>query len=183
MPNKRRPPGTRQDTRKGRRAELAAVPDTPPALMHDGSEVPTPPADLTPESVTVWEQFWTTHPVVPHLKPSDLVVVTRWIGNYDEWAKAKAALRLDGPVVEGSKGQPRQNPMIAYIGALEAAMRSDEKALGIGPKARSELGIAIGNEALTAAQLNRMHKDGERGDDDGKQDPIEVDLLQGFEDA
>lgn len=83
-------------------------------------------------------------------------------------------------LVEGSTGQPVLNPLATWVASREAAMHKAEAQLGIGTKARVDLGISVGQAKLTAAQLNRMAEEDEsaHGDD---HDSAEAELLDEFD--
>jgi uncharacterized protein YgfB (UPF0149 family) len=61
--------------------------------------------------------------------------------------------------VRGSTGQPVLNPLAKRLDQLEAQIKGFEQQFGMTPKARADLGIAAGNAAMTAEQLNRMASD------------------------
>jgi hypothetical protein len=55
------------------------------------------------------------------------------------------------PMVTGSTGQPRPNPLYDLVLKIEASVRADEKQLGIGLSNRLRIGLAeTGGNALEA---------------------------------
>jgi P27 family predicted phage terminase small subunit len=114
-----------------------------------------PPDGLTEQALTLWGLYWedtvaTVATVVDH------GLLTRWITEYDRYLRTVAeADKL--PIVEGSTGQPVENPLyrIAYR-ALEAAERC-ERQMGIGPLHRSNLGIAVITERKSLADMNARY--------------------------
>jgi P27 family predicted phage terminase small subunit len=187
MPAKKKAPGTRIDNRASRqRTHLTAAPELPAETGQDLAEieVPKPPSGLLAASRDQWQIYWASRLARPELlKEVDQVVVERWIFAYDEWKRAINAVRKNR-LVKGSTGQPVANPLMGWAQSREKEMNSCQAELGIGPKSRSSLGLAVGQELLTAAELNKM---AEEDPDDGSQpdqpDAIEVDgkeILEGF---
>ncbi len=60
------------------------------------------------------------------------------------------------PYVDGSQGQPVANPAFDEAMKLERAITALEDRYGLSLKALANLGVAVGQAKLTAAELNRM---------------------------
>lgn len=60
------------------------------------------------------------------------------------------------PYVDGSQGQPVANPAFDEAMKLERAIVALEDRYGVSLKALANLGVAVGQARLTAAELNRM---------------------------
>lgn len=55
----------------------------------------------------------------------------------------------------GSTGQLVIHPLASYLSQLQTTMKACETELGLTPMSRVRLGIAIGEQKLTAMELNR----------------------------
>lgn len=78
----------------------------------------------------------------------------RWIEMVDEHQKVAEVFRKER-LVAGSMGQPVLNPLGTYLATLESQISKMETEFGVGPLSRMRLGIATGQAALTAQELNR----------------------------
>jgi P27 family predicted phage terminase small subunit len=85
---------------------------------------------------------------------SDAYKLQRWVQAVDEYQRVSAVFRK-ARLVKGSTGQPVLNPLSAYLVNLEATISRIEVEFGMGPLSRMRLGIATGQAALTADELNR----------------------------
>ena len=179
MPAPKKPSGTKQDRRAGRSHGLAVVRETGPAGV-EIPPLPTPQGGLLKSSRDAWVQFWSSVPAQAALEV-DLVVAERWLVARDEWIRATNAFRR-ARIVKGSTGQPALNPLATWIQSREAVMAKCEEQLGIGPKSRMNLGIALGQARMTAEEMNRTTEENDAGDDEVI-DAEEEELLEGFEEA
>jgi P27 family predicted phage terminase small subunit len=143
MPNRRskRPQGHREQ----KVVELRTVPAT---------EIPKPPARLSKRSRELWDEFWRSN-VAGAVEPPDLYALKRWIQSVDERDRLLAVVQK-ATTVRGSQGQPVLNPLAKRLDQLEGQIERFERQFGMTPKARADLGIATGQAAMTAEQLNRM---------------------------
>lgn len=172
MPARKKTPGTQQGHRPKQAMSLLPTPEP---------KVPAPPAvagGLLVSTRQAWEAFWRSAPAAA-TEDVDLVLAERWILAYDEYRRALNAVRRRR-LVEGSTGQPVLNPLATWVASREAAMHKAEAQLGIGTKARIDLGISVGQARLTAEQLNRMT---EENDADDVVDAEEAELLAEFDTA
>jgi P27 family predicted phage terminase small subunit len=114
-----------------------------------------PPAGISDESLRVWDCYW-SDVVANVLTQADRGLLMRWIREYDRYLRAVAEADLE-PLVEGSTGQPVENPLyrIAYR-ALDAAERC-ERQIGVGPLFRSNLGVAVMTERKSLAEMNARY--------------------------
>jgi P27 family predicted phage terminase small subunit len=140
---------------------------------------PTTFPKLLAASVELWDAIW-EEPQAKGFTVADRVVLERWILAYDAWRRAMNAVRRQ-PVVDGSQGQPVQNPLMAWVASRESEMEKCEKQLGVGLRNRSDLGVSIGQARLTAAQLNAMTEESDGGDEE--LDAEEAEILEAFEAA
>ena len=126
---------------------------------------PPPPEEITHlEAVEAWEAIW-AEPQARGFTRADLVILRRYIVAYQEWIGAMASVSAS-PMVDGSMGQPVQNPLMGWASSREALMEKCEKQLGIGLRNRADLGISVGVAKMTAHQLNEMARKGRSGDAD-----------------
>ena len=170
MPAKRKPTQQRDPERK--KAALEVVPDV------TGVEAVVPPAPAKWSNATKveWAEFWTSE-LATAVQVTDRPAIQRLFTMRSMQAKAMARWERK-PYVEGSQGQPVQNPAFAESMTLERQILALERSFGLTLKAKADLGIAMGQARLTAAELNRMaEEDTDDSDDDGV---IDVD---GWEEA
>ena len=150
MPRTKKPAGSTVDKRNGRQAELTRV----------AGERFDPPDDLCEIAATQWDSYW-SDPVSSVQTKADRALLLRWIKNVDRYCRLIEA--ADGePLTSNSQGQVA-NPLYAIALKVEASVKADEAQLGIGPKNRSALGIAVISEKRSLADLNRSY--GGAGDD------------------
>lgn len=148
------PPPKPSDRRQNRGRRDLGVVETP-APKHPM------PSGLCARAKESWNGYW-SDVVSGVMRDSDLSLVNRWAHNLDRYHRLLA--QADGePVVHGSSGQPRTNPIYDLVYKIEASIKDDEKQLGIGPLNRLRLGLAIQEGARSLADLNA---DAEVGDDD-----------------
>ena len=176
MPTPRKPASDRQGHSPAKRTTTPAVAKT--------ATWPAAPDDLGEESVRLWDSFWEHEAQAQALlaKPAQRVVLRRWVTAFDQWSKSMAAVAAS-PIVEGSMGQPVQNPLMSWVTSREAEMEKCERQLGIGLRNLADLGVSVGNARLTAAELNQMAGAGKAGRGDKHQavSAGEADVLDLFE--
>ena len=160
-----------QRSRDRRKADLEIVPDASgvPAVT------PSAPPEWSKKILGEWVEFWSSG-LAETVQATDRPVIERLFGLRN--LQAKALRRWERkPYIEGSQGQPVQNPAFAESMTLERQVVALEDRLGLSLKAKANLGIAMGQAKLTAVELNRMAlEDNDVSDDD----VIEV---EGWEEA
>ncbi len=110
------------------------------------------PRGLCRQAQTAWHGYW--HDVVSGVtRPSDATLVLRWAKNVDRYHRLLTEAD-SSPVVTGSMGQPRPNPIYDLVFKIEASIKADEQQLGIGPLNRLRLGVALSESAKSLADLN-----------------------------
>lgn len=156
-------PRKREVARQGHRQyeerpQLAVVPrsDAEPA---DVEPIPMPPtrADEKPlgvRALLLWDAFWDSkvHGAVD--LRSDWRQLSQLFRDIDEIERLQVVI-AEEPLVEGSQGQPRQNPLMAREEALEARIRQAEEKFGMTPQDRERLGLVAGQRRLTVDELNK----------------------------
>jgi len=148
VPRTKKAAGTAVDSRNGRRADLAVVAGT----RFD------PPENISDETLAFWDTYWDDR-VAQVQTPVDKVILTRWITELDRYFKLLRIADAE-PIVEGSQGQPVENPAYATAHRSLAAVQYCEKQLGIGPLHRSALGIAVIAEKKSLDDMNRAYGGG-----------------------
>ena len=109
---------------------------------------PRAPAGLLDETRRHWRQIWGSRVASAWDRDSDLVALTRYIRLLDRWLRYDALLR-EAPLVRGSQGQVRPNPLSLRMDAVEGQVRGLEEQLGLTPAARLRLGIELMEKRVT----------------------------------
>lgn len=143
MPRAKKSFGEAVDKRNGTKLALL------PAAI---TQVPDAPKGLLKSTQQRWHDFWTDS-VAGLIQPAEMGLIERYFTYVDEWSRSMTAFRKDR-FIEGSMGQPKLNPLSTYIKQLEGDISSLEDRLGLSPKARLALGIAVGQAQRTLADLN-----------------------------
>jgi P27 family predicted phage terminase small subunit len=142
----RKPEGVRQGHRQ---ALLAVIP------MSDAVVVPAPPTGIGAYAKARWEAFFRSD-VARSVDPfADLEALHRWALDVDEERRIRRVV-AKAPVVDGSQGQPRPNPLTQRLVQLATSIAEVEAHFGMNPASRARLGLTLGQASLTAAQLNLM---------------------------
>lgn len=142
---------------------------------------PAAPDELHSSALAAWITFWSS-PLADHIGEADHFRLFRWIKRVDEWHRVTEAVGADF-MTTGSTGQMVTNPLLKYRNDLEAQISKDEAEFGMTPLARNKLGIVIGQQALTATELNKRL---EASNKDGKPKAIEGtadEIYENFEPA
>lgn len=158
----RKPPGKAVDPRNGQRAQISRT-------KLDKFE---PPSGITPESVAIWDDYWTDN-VSSVLTVADRGLLVRWIELVDDRNKLLREAMKE-PVTLGSTRQKQANPLFSVSMSMEKAIQALEAQLGIGPKNRAALGIAVIAEQKGLSELNA-----EFDDDDGDDEDPRVNVVRG----
>jgi P27 family predicted phage terminase small subunit len=124
---------------------------------------PPLPAKLCQQAVDAWHSYW-GDVLSGVMRQSDAPLVLRWVQNLDRYHRLIAEADRE-PMVSGSTGQPRSNPVYDLAFKIEASIKDDEKQLGIGPLNRLRLGVALSEGAKSLADLNAEADDDEEDDD------------------
>jgi phage terminase small subunit len=85
-------------------------------------------------------------------RESDLVVLTRYILMFDVWLRMDA-LFARSPLVRGPSGGLKTNPAAAEARALHAALLQVEDRLGLQPRSRIAMGLAMSEGLATLEDL------------------------------
>lgn len=145
MARLRKAAGTAVDIRNGHRADLKAVVGERFDLPPDVAEA------LLPQTLEAWEAYW-ADPVSAIRTPADRAVLLTWIEALDRHTRLSRAADAQ-PLVETSQGVTR-NPLYAVAEGVWKVVDALQAQLGIGPKSRTALGIAVIAERKSLADLN-----------------------------
>lgn len=117
-------------------------------------QVPPPPTGLLKTHRDSWARYWTSKVAGAADPVTDLPTATRLWTLYDERERAYRGYRKQR-LVEGSQGQLVINPLYKVVQSCDSEIRALEDRLGLNPKARLQLGIAVGEAAKSIADLNQ----------------------------
>lgn len=143
-------PGTAVDPRNGGKATLSLVPGERSPLYFD------PPKPVGVEAAKQWADYW-DDPVSLLVTPADRALLIRWIENVDRYFTIMRAADQN-PITRGSTHNDIANPLYSLGTKLEAEITKAEAQLGIGPKNRAALGIAVLSERRSLQDLNREYE-------------------------
>lgn len=149
--------GTAIDTRNGAKIVLR-----PKSLKRF-----EPPANLSEPTKRVWADYW-DDPISELATPADRSLLLRWIEMVERY-QLFLTLAMKEPEVRGSTGQKQVNGFFNSANQVEGRIAAIEQQLGIGPKNRAALGIAVLSEQRTLSDMNADFEDG--GEDDDEDDP------------
>lgn len=144
MPRPKKPAHLAADRRNGQRTQLA---------VPDGSRLARPemPAGLEEAGRLAWDEYW-SDPVSAAFTMADAELVREYVGAVGR--RALYQRRLDAePVTEGSQGQLVVAPWAKLLSREDQLITAARDRLGLSPKSRAMLGIAIGEAQRTAADL------------------------------
>jgi hypothetical protein len=110
------------------------------------------PRGLCQQVIDAWTGFW-SDVVSGAMRPADTAVAARWAKNFDRYLRLIAQADRE-PMILGSQGQMRPNPLYRLAMLLEASIRADEAQMGIGPLNRLRLGAQFSEAAKTLAEIN-----------------------------
>lgn len=148
----RKPPERRQRRNKPRSVSLAP---------RGAQPIPEPGNWLQPTR-EAWSTFWRDG-VAQVVQSADEPSLRRLFELYDSRARLWAAF-TKRPYVEGSRGQPRLNPLGPFCLALDAQIQRIERAFGITPAARAALGIQFSAAKKSLDELAREAQERARGE-------------------
>lgn len=145
MPTPKKLPGARQ-------RHEAAGRDV--ALREEKPPVPIPPKGLLRRTNQIWRGIWESPVARAWDTAADMHLVERWIRAVDEYERVLPEFQKER-ISTGSTGQLVIHPLASYLSQLQTTMKACETELGLTPMSRVRLGIAIGEQKLTAMELNR----------------------------
>ncbi|MDR3661842.1 hypothetical protein [Mycobacterium sp.] len=132
-------------------------------MVHTAGKAPRMPRGLCKPAQDAWAGYW-GDTVSGVTRESDTALVLRWVRNVDRYHRLIAEADRS-PMVAGSTGQQRANPIYDLVLKIETSIKADEQQLGVGPLNRLRLGIAFSESAKSLAELNA------EAEDDADNDP------------
>lgn len=166
-------PDERQRRNAAKNLELVTPALEAPTI---GGGAPEAPDYLLPVTRERWDTYWTS-PVAKLVDAvSDLPALERLFWLYDDLERSRQAVREQGHMIEGSKGQTVMNPLLRHMQSQAAETRQLEDRFGLSPRARLSLNLTLGQAAQSLADLNAPFLDG-GDDDDPRMDVVEADVV------
>lgn len=102
-----------------------------------------PPGDLSPEALEAWPGLVADLHAVGRGAAVDLELLADVLRARARLAEVSRRLNADGPVVPGSRGQPRGHPLLTVEAALRGQVSRSLDRLGLSPRHRSwAVGVA-----------------------------------------
>lgn len=152
-------PGTAVDPRNGQKVALTIVEGGQNPMRFD------PPANLGERARTQWDDYW-EDPISYTITSADRVMLIRWIETVDRYFTIMK-LADSNPITKGSQRQDVVSPLYPLGMKMMAEISRFEAQLGIGPKNRAALGIAVLSERRSLQDLNKGYEpEGGTGDDE-----------------
>lgn len=145
------PPAKHPTLRRGHGAQTQAL------AMRDeeaGVVIPKAPPGLLAKSRKRWSAYWESSVARAADPIIDLHLVERWIRAVDQYERLEPVVKKT-PLIKGSVGQLRANPLFVMLESLNRQIRHAEDALGMSPTSRAQLGLAL-YEAQAAAKRARF---------------------------
>jgi hypothetical protein len=116
-------------------------------------KAPRMPRGLCDRAQTAWKAYW-SGPAAAAAEEVDHEVALRWIADLNRYLSLINTADAK-PMVVGSTGQLRANPLYEVALKVQAAVNAAERRLGIGVLDRLHLGLAFTEGAKSLAELNR----------------------------
>jgi P27 family predicted phage terminase small subunit len=121
---------------------------------------PPAPTGLLKSTIARWEAYWRS-PVAAAADPvTDLPLIERYFRALDELERCGRVFRK-ARVTAGSQGQIVLHPLARYLSQLSSELMALEDRLGLSPKSRAQLGMAIAEAQKTLGDLAAIGYDDE----------------------
>lgn len=181
MPANRKRPDQRGDNRDGRAPVMelfAGGADEQPRKIPPLPDHPdVEKGEWREQTVRRWEELWGSPVAAAIDLEADGGKLLRWLYAWDQWYRTAALISRVGPLTEGAKGTVIESPAVGYLERQEKVIAAVEKEFGLGPLARNNLGVMIGQHGLTVDELNRRIRAADLraiGDEEGADAVLEV---------
>jgi P27 family predicted phage terminase small subunit len=156
----------------GRRGPIAKPADqsgrgrrkvTPPLELVAGGRMPAPdpPDGLTAQTLEDWASYWASD-VAAAATPADVPVIRRLFALRSQHERYSDVIEQVGPMVGGSRGQMRINPLAVHALRLGEQILRLEAELGLTPASRARLGLDVARTRMTVEQLNAQARTSRR---------------------
>lgn len=156
-------PGTAVDPRNGQKVGLSVVEGQSNPMRFD------PPSAINTEALRQWNDFW-EDPVSWLITPADKMLLIKWIELVSRYFSLMRLADKE-PITRGSTHNDVVNPLYGMALKMQAEIKAIEAQLGIGPKNRAALGIAVLSEKRSLQDLNTAYEGPEQGEEDDDEDP------------
>lgn len=114
--------------------------------------VPDPSPDWSDTVAADWQALW-SHPILAAMDTAlHEPTLRRLFDRRDEYRKL-FAICMAAPLVEGSMGQSRANPLYSRLSAVESQLIALEDRTGLNPKAMADLGISFAGAVKSLDEL------------------------------
>jgi P27 family predicted phage terminase small subunit len=164
-------PGTAADPRNGQKAALSVVPGERNPQKFE------PPRVVGAEALRQWNDFW-DDPVSWLITPADRMLLVKWVELVDRYFSLMRLADKE-PITRGSTHNDVVNPLYGMALKMQAEIKAIEAQLGIGPKNRAALGIAVLSERRSLQDLNQEYDAGEADDVDDEDPRIGLTIVPG----
>lgn len=124
-------------------------------------EAPDPPEGLTVQTLEDWDAYWASDVAVA-ATPADVPVIRRLFAMRSQHERYAEVIEQTGPMVDGSRGQMRINPLAVHVLRLGEQILRLEAELGLTPASRARLGLDVARTHLTVEQLNAQARTSRR---------------------
>lgn len=174
MPARKKPDSERQRRNKPGTADIRLVDDAAFAIK----PLPAKGANAFLKSTRDWwDDFWRQRELLLGLGTIDVHVVRRLAEVMDLRERARRSVKRS-PLVEGSQGQPVENPLAKAMSRYDAEIRAIEDRLGLSPKARLSIGITFGQAKRSIEDLLRPTQidQEDNGDDEDEAPPNVIEI-------
>ena len=118
--------------------------------------IPQAPRGWKESTRKAWRAFWKSSVASMIDEKSDMTAIVRLFSMYEE-REALVPLMQNAPLVKGSQGQLRLNPLGSRIDQLDASITALEDRFGMSPKARLATGMQIEKEQGRAESQTQSH--------------------------
>lgn len=159
-------PGRKAAEKRQRRdAPPQVLGDSPALRLLRPEKAPPVPRGLLRKTRDWWKEFWASDLDQVVNRETDIMAVRRLATLYDERERAYRDVRKQRIVI-GSRGQKVLSPLARYMTLLEPDIRQLEDRLGLTPRARMQLGIAMADLHKSLDDWNQRLEDGDEGTED-----------------
>ena len=165
----------------GRRSGHGARPTSMDLTLSDRTispidDAPAPTADWLVETKKQWVELWQHAITAAYDRTLHEYQLRRMFDLRDERARLRRVVRKT-PMVEGSQGQPRINPLVDRISTIDGELLKLEMANGMNPASLLKLGINYGQAKKSLDDLSRgIYGDDEEDGGSEEEDPRIIDL-------
>lgn len=121
----------------------------------DAFIAPTPPEDLGKQGLAVWAAFWRSEVSAAVDIEADREDLEDWARCVDERARYRAAIKAH-PLIEGSHGQMRRNPLAIDVKDLSERIQKYSDRFGMNPMARWRLQFTVSEAGKSANDLLKL---------------------------